>query len=121
MKVRCVVPRKRIEVRAGEVSKAQIVKNHRIISDSIKLVEALGAGPGVITLQLFLTGDGRIKFVEINPRFGGGVPLSIKAGANFPKWILQESLGEKTNIRFNGFKDNLIMLRYDGEVWLENP
>jgi carbamoyl-phosphate synthase large subunit len=70
---------------------------------------------------LFLTGDGKIKFVEINPRFGGGVPLSIKAGANFPKWILQESLGEKTNIRFNGFKDNLIMLRYDGEVWLENP
>jgi carbamoyl-phosphate synthase large subunit len=121
MKVRCVVPRKRIEVRAGEVSKGQVVKDPHIMSEAARLVEMLGAGPGVITLQLFLTGDGRIKFVEINPRFGGGVPLSIKAGANFPKWILQESLGEKTNIRFNGFKDNLIMLRYDGEVWLENP
>ncbi|MGA1980733.1 MAG: ATP-grasp domain-containing protein [Sedimentisphaerales bacterium] len=120
MKVRCVVPRKRIEVRAGEVSKGQVVKHLRIMSEAARLVETLGAGPGVITLQLFLTGDGRIKFVEINPRFGGGVPLSIKAGANFPKWILQESLGEKTNIRFNGFKDNLIMLRYDGEVWLES-
>lgn len=119
MKVRCVVPRKRIEVRAGEVSKGQVVKHPRIMSEAARLVEALGAGPGVITLQLFLTGDGKIKFVEINPRFGGGAPLSIKAGANFPKWILQESLGEKTNIRFNGFKDNLIMLRYDGEVWLE--
>jgi carbamoyl-phosphate synthase large subunit len=121
MKVRCVIPRKRIEVRAGEVSKGQVVKHPRIMSEAARLVEALGAGPGVITLQLFLTGDGKIKFVEINPRFGGGVPLSIKAGANFPKWILQESLGEKTNIRFNSFKDNLIMLRYDGEVWLENP
>jgi carbamoyl-phosphate synthase large subunit len=121
MEVRCVVPRKRIEVRAGEVSKGQVVKHLRIMSEAARLVETLGAGPGVITLQLFLTGDGRIKFVEINPRFGGGVPLSIKAGANFPKWILQESLGEKTNIRFNSFKDNLIMLRYDGEVWLENP
>jgi carbamoyl-phosphate synthase large subunit len=119
MEVRCVVPRKRIEVRAGEVSKGQVVKHLRIMSEAARLVETLGAGPGVITLQLFLTGDGKIKFVEINPRFGGGVPLSIKAGANFPKWILQESLGEKTNIRFNGFKDNLIMLRYDGEVWLE--
>jgi len=118
MRVRCVVPRKRIEIRAGEVSKGQVVKNPRIMSEAATLVEALEAGPGVITLQLFLTDDDRIKFIEINPRFGGGAPLSIKAGANFPKWILQELLSRKTNIRFDGFKDNLIMLRYDGEVWL---
>jgi carbamoyl-phosphate synthase large subunit len=120
MKVRCVVPRKRIEVRAGEVSKGQVVKHPVIISEAARLVEKLGAGPGVITLQLFLTDDNKVKFIEINPRFGGGVPLSIKAGANFPKWILQELLTSKTNISFDAFKDNLIMLRYDGEVWLEN-
>jgi len=121
LKVRCVVPRKRIEVRAGEVSKAQVVKDPRIMSEAAILVETLGAGPGVITLQLFLTKNDKVKFVEINPRFGGGAPLSIKAGANFPKWILQEVLGKKTNIRFDGFKDDVIMLRYDNEVWLENP
>ena len=121
MKVRCVVPRKRIEVRAGEVSKGQVVKHPRIMSEAARLVETLGAGPGVITLQLFLTDDDKVKFIEINPRFGGGVPLSIKAGVNFPKWILQELLGKKPRVKFNGFKDNLIMLRYDGEVWLENP
>ena len=133
MKVRCVVPRKRIEVRAGEVSKGQVAKHPRIMSEAARLVERLRAGPGVITLQLFLTGgnpkhskgclktrDDMVKFIEINPRFGGGVPLSIKAGANFPKWILQELLDKKANIRFDGFKDSLIMLRYDGEVWLEN-
>jgi len=118
MRVRCVVPRKRIEIRAGEVSKGQVVKDPRIMSEAAMLVETLGAGPGVITLQLFLTGDDRVKFIEINPRFGGGAPLSIKAGANFPKWILQELLGKKTNIRSDGFKDDLIMLRYDSEVWL---
>jgi len=118
MKVRCVVPRKRIEVRAGEVSKSQVVKHPRIMSESARLVKTLGAGPGVITLQLFLTPDDRVKFIEINLRFGGGVPLSIKAGANFPKWILRELLGQKLNIRFDGFKDGLIMLRYDSEVWL---
>lgn len=120
MKARCVVPRKRIEVRAGEVSKGQVVKNSHIMSESARLVEILRAGPGVITLQLFLTDDDKVKFIEINPRFGGGVPLSIKAGADFPKWILQEVLGRKRYIRFNGYKDNLIMLRYDDEVWLEN-
>ncbi len=121
MKVRCVVPRKRIEVRAGEVSKGQVAKHPVICSEAARLVETLGAGPGVITLQLFLTRDDRIRFIEINPRFGGGVPLSIKAGANFPKWILQELLGKTTRIKFDGFKDRLTMLRYDGEVWLENP
>jgi carbamoyl-phosphate synthase large subunit len=119
LKVRCVVPRKRIEVRTGEVSKAQVVKNTRIMSEAVSLAEKLGAGPGVITLQLFLTSSGDIKFVEINPRFGGGAPLSIKAGANFPKWILQELSGKKQNIRFDGFKDNLVMLRYDSEVWIQ--
>jgi carbamoyl-phosphate synthase large subunit len=89
--------------------------------NAAKLVETLGAGPGVITLQLFLTDDDRVKFIEINPRFGGGVPLSIKAGADFPKWILQELSGKKTNIRSDGFEDDLIMLRYDSEVWLKNP
>ena len=121
LKVRCVVPRRRIEVRAGEVSKGQAVKHPHIMSEAAKLVEKLGAGPGVITLQLFQTEDGRVRFIEVNPRFGGGAPLSIKAGANFPKWILQELLGRKVNIRFDGFKDKLIMLRYDSEVWLERP
>ena len=119
MNVRCVIPRKRIEVRAGEVSKGQTVKHLRIMSEAAGLVEAIGAGPGVITVQLFLTEDGKIKFIEVNPRFGGGVPLSIKAGANFPKWILQELLGKRTSIKFDGFKNNLIMLRYDDEIWLE--
>lgn len=118
MKVRCVVPRRRIEVRAGEVSKSQVIKHSHIMNESVRLVETLGAGPGVITLQLFLISDDKIKFIEINPRFGGGVPLSIEAGANFPKWILQELLGRKLNIRIDGFTDKLIMLRYDSEVWL---
>jgi carbamoyl-phosphate synthase large subunit len=120
MKIRGVVPRRRIEVRAGEVSKAQTAKNHRIINEGVKLVETLGAGPGVITLQLFLSDKDRIRFIEINPRFGGGVPLSIKAGADFPKWILQELLGGRPRIKLDGFKDRLIMLRYDSEVWLKD-
>lgn len=119
MKVRCVVPRRRIETRAGEVSKSQVVKDRRIMAEAGKLVEKLGAGPGVITLQLFVTDDGKIKFIEINPRFGGGAPLSIKAGADFPRWILQELSGRKPAIRPDAFNDGLTMLRYDSEVWLQ--
>lgn len=118
MKVRCIVPRRRIEVRSGEVSKAFTLKNEHIIKLTKSLVEKLEAGPGVVTIQLFQTGNKKIKFIEINPRFGGGVPLSIKAGANFPKWILQQLTGGNPRIAFDGFKNGLIMLRYDAEIWL---
>jgi carbamoyl-phosphate synthase large subunit len=131
MNVRCVVPRKRIEVRSGEVSKGQIVKNRELMHLAAELVKILEAGPGLITLQCFVQSDGSIKLTEINPRFGGGVPLAIKAGANFPKWIISELLRSKgtssdkgkqsvsqMNISFDGFKDDLIMLRYDDEVWI---
>jgi len=117
-KVRCIVPRRRLETRAGEVSKGQIVKNPEIMGQAKRVVELLDAGPGVITLQLFLAKDGRIRFTEINPRFGGGAPLSIRAGADFPKWILQELTGKPPRIGFDQFTDGLLMLRYDAEVWL---
>lgn len=116
MKVRCVVPRKRLEVRGGEVSKGQTVKDPIVMQAAKDLVETLGAGPGVITIQLIANGCG-LKFIEINPRFGGGAPLGIKAGANYPKWLLSEMIGIKPRIKFGGFKDNLTMLRYDAEVW----
>lgn len=118
LKVRCVVPRKRIETRGGEVSKAQIVKDERIIQTVTRLVTALKAGPGVITIQLFVNGQGRIRVIEINPRFGGGAPLSIMAGANFPLWILKLMLDPEEMIKYNQYQDNLIMLRYDAEIWL---
>ncbi len=118
--VRCVVPRRRLEVRSGEVSKSCVVKNPQIMDQAKRLVELLGAGPGVVTLQLFVTENGEIKFTEVNPRFGGGVPLSIRAGADFPRWILQELTGRPPQIEFDGFTDGLVMLRYDAEVWLQD-
>ncbi|MCX5633498.1 MAG: ATP-grasp domain-containing protein [Phycisphaerae bacterium] len=119
LQARCVVPRKRIETRTGEVSKSKIIKDSKIIRRTTELIKKLGAGPGVITVQLIQTKNEKIKFIEINPRFGGGAPLSIKAGANFPKWILQELCGKNLKIKFDCFKNNLTMLRYDAEVWLK--
>jgi carbamoyl-phosphate synthase large subunit len=119
MKVRCIVPRERLEVRFGEVSKSRVLKDAYIMNLVARLIETLKAGPGIITVQLFRTPEGKIKFTEINPRFGGGVPLSIQAGADFPRWILQEIQGKTPDIQFDDFKDRLIMLRYDSECWVE--
>ena len=115
---RCVVPRKRLEVRTGEVSKALIVKDRAIMTVGRRVAETLGECRGVVTVQCIVTSDRRIRVIEINPRFGGGAPLSIHAGADFPKWVLQELLGRRLRINPTGFRDDVAMLRYDESVFL---
>jgi len=115
---RCVVPRKRLEVRTGEVSKGIVVKNAAVMAMGERVARVLGECRGVITVQCMMTPEGRIRVIEMNARFGGGAPLGIHAGANFPKWILLEHLGRKPRINPTGFRDGLAMLRYDQSVFV---
>ncbi len=117
---RCIVPRKRLEVRAGEVSKGLIVKDERLMAVGFRVAQMLGECRGVITVQCILRPDGRIRVIEINPRFGGGVPLAIHAGADFPRWILSELLGRKPRINPTGFREDVAMLRFDDSVFVRN-
>jgi carbamoyl-phosphate synthase large subunit len=114
---RVAVPRRRLKVRDGEVVKAVTVRHGEIIRRSMELVEALKECVGVVTLQCFLTSDDRVRFIEINPRFGGGVPLAMRAGADFPRWLIEEHLGRRPDIDPEGWKDRLVMLRYDEAVF----
>ena len=77
-----ITPRERLAVRAGEVLKTQICQNDKMIAE-MKTLVADYKPSGAITVQLIqdqATGDN--YYIEINPRFGGGAPLSMKAGAN---------------------------------------
>lgn len=116
---RCVVPRQRLEVRGGEVTKARTVRHAGIIEVGRRVVEALDDCVGLITVQLILTPQGRIRVIEVNPRFGGGVPLAIHAGADFPRWLLAEWLGRRPRIRLDHFRDGVTMLRYHQSFFLE--
>ena len=58
--------------------------------------------------------------IEINPRFGGGFPLSYLANGNYPKWLIQEYILNQTIEHFDGWKDNLLMLRYDDEILIHD-
>ncbi len=115
----CVVPRARWQVRTGEVSKGVVVKDALIMAAGKRVVETLGPSlRGLVTLQCIVTPDRRIRFIEINPRFGGGAPLAIAAGADFPGWLLQELCGQTPRIEFDGFRHGLCMLRYDWSVFV---
>ncbi len=109
-----IIPRLRIEIRAGEVSKAKTVKDKKIIEEVKELCKYLKGAYGCLTIQLFKT-ENEIYFIEINPRFGGGYPLSYFAGANFADYLIQDFL--QYDLIYNeSWKNNLIMLRYDAEV-----
>lgn len=115
-KVKCIVPRKRVWVRAGEVNKALTCKNEILNFLREKLGEIEGA-IGCLTLQVFMNKKNKqITGIEINPRFGGGYPLSYMAGANFPKWLIQEYFFNENINYTEDWEDDLLMLRYDDEV-----
>jgi carbamoyl-phosphate synthase large subunit len=119
--IKTIVPRLRVETRAGEVSKGVTKKDLQIIKATEKVMKALPGPMGCITLQCFKKkGTNEIVFIEINPRFGGGIPLSIKAGANFPLWTIQMGQGETFEEPDYNWSDNLTMLRYDQAVFVEN-
>ena len=114
-----LVPRQRLEVRGGEVSKGVTRKGY-VYDFLLERLGRLRGALGCITLQVF--GDetsGGIFAIEINPRFGGGYPLSYGAGANYPKWLIDEYLlGGKLSF-YDAWKPNLLMLRYDAKVLLD--
>jgi len=118
-RARCAVPRRRHEVRAGEVSKSQTVMHRGMMAASFRVVEALGGCRGMVTLQCFLRPDGGLAFIEINPRFGGGVPLSIRAGADSPRWLMALLLGRQPAIEPDAWRDGLLMLRYDEGIFVD--
>lgn len=98
-RVKSIVPRERIEIRAGEINKGITRKNY--IVDYLK--ERMGELKGVrgcICIQLFYReSDNDIKGIEINPRFGGGYPFSYEAGVNMPLAILKWLKGAAVDAR----------------------
>jgi carbamoyl-phosphate synthase large subunit len=83
--------RRRIETRSGEVQKGVTIWDPEIAEGCLAIGKALAAS-GPITIQCFVH-DGRPCFTEINGRFGGGLPLAIAAGLDFPRWYLALAAG----------------------------
>lgn len=111
-----ITPRVRMAVRSGEVLKTCIDLDQTIIAECKRLVEAYKpCGP--LTVQLIRQKDtGEDYFIEINPRFGGGAPLSMKAGARSAEAILRILSGEKPEYQHHCIEDGVIYSRFDQSV-----
>lgn len=119
---KCVgtVPRRRIEVRAGEVSKGVTARPGPLIELARCVCNALPGSYGPLTLQVFLDrSTGEMNVIEINPRLGGGFPLAWEAGANYPRRIIEEILDIEPRTPVDDWKDGFVMLRYDEGVFVD--
>lgn len=115
-RVKGIVPRERIEIRAGEINKG-ITRKNAIVGFLRQRMDYLEGVRGCICIQLFFREkDGHVKGIEINPRFGGGFPLSYYAKANYAEYLIREYLlGESVNYS-DDWLDRTLMLRYDNDI-----
>lgn len=111
-----IVQRKRLKVRGGEVERGITIKNYELLSLALELVKILKPF-GVINIQCFSTSNG-FYFTEINPRFGGGYPLTHYAGVNFPNSIIKLVKGERVEPLIGEYKEGVLMLRYDEGIFI---
>jgi len=113
-----IVPRRRLQIRSGEISKGVTVKD-QLLEDITRKVLEVTRVVGPAAIQFIKSGD-KYYFTEINPRFGGGFPLSIQAGAHAVRWVLQEVFFSATIQPCVGqYETDLYMLRYDQSLFLK--
>ncbi len=115
-RLRSAVPHRRIEVRGGEVSKGRTERVPILMDYAEKLGGALDGAMGPLCFQAIVKESGEAAVFEINARFGGGYPLAHQAGAEFSKWLLEETAGLPSSSH-SDWKEGLTMLRYDTAVF----
>ena len=110
-----IVPRERVQVRAGEVLKTQICMDERMIQEAKEICKVFKpCGP--LTIQLIRDSKtGEDYYIEINPRFGGGSPLSMKAGARSAEVLIKLFEGKRVDYCKN-VSNGAVYSRFDQSV-----
>jgi carbamoyl-phosphate synthase large subunit len=118
-RVVCVGARQRLKVRGGEVERARTVPAGPFAAMASGVARALGL-TGPFNFQVMFEATGSALVGEVNPRLGGGLPLSQHAGAmlleSLCEWAAsgQWPSGEPVLARPDAY-----MTRHDASIFLE--
>jgi carbamoyl-phosphate synthase large subunit len=115
-KVISAVPRERLVVRSGVTDRGQTWANSQMIELGARTAEALEIrGPANIQVKWH---QEKATIFEVNPRFSGGIPLTIAAGADFPSWLIEMRCGRRVKPCLGKFVDGLVMVCYETAIFL---
>jgi carbamoyl-phosphate synthase large subunit len=112
-----IVPRERVVVRAGVIDRGRTVHDRKLIELGESVARALPF-VGATNIQCRVVNGEPVVF-EINPRFSGGIPLTIAAGADFPRYLVELTLGRAVPSRIGRFRDNLWMTNYEASIFVD--
>jgi carbamoyl-phosphate synthase large subunit len=117
-KIISVVPRERIVIRSGVTDRGQTLNHPGMIKLAVRTAEALDIrGPANIQVKLQ---DDKATIFEVNPRFSGGIPLTIAAGADFPAWLIEMCCNHRIRPCIGKFTDKLVMACYESAIFLHD-
>lgn len=112
-----VVPRIRIETRAGVTDKGKTVKDPRLIEYGRLVAERLNIiGPANVQC---IEHEGEFYFTEVNPRFSGGILLTLQAGADFLSLLIKMLQGHNVEPQIGSFTEGLIVLRHQPGIFID--
>jgi carbamoyl-phosphate synthase large subunit len=112
-----IVPRERVVIRAGVIDRGRTVKDPALIGLGQACAEAMSC-VGAVNIQCRVV-DGRPIVFEINPRFSGGIPLTIESGADFPQMLVQLASGRTVAPAIGRFRADVWMTSYESSFFLE--
>lgn len=110
------VPRWRVETRGGISTKGETFADDRVLIGAAAVLEAVGLC-GVACVQGFVTDADEVVFVECNPRFSGGLPLSLAAGADLVGEYVRGIRGLPIRSSRLGYRPGVRMSRLFCEVF----
>jgi carbamoyl-phosphate synthase large subunit len=109
------VPRWRIETKAGISTKGRTFSDDRVLEGVAAVLSALHF-QGAANVQGFVDGE-QVWFLEVNPRFSGGLPLSLAAGADLVGEYLRGVLDLQIRCERLEFREGATMTRYFEEIY----
>jgi|KBSSwiStaDraftv2_1062776.scaffolds.fasta_scaffold28367_2 carbamoyl-phosphate synthase large subunit len=112
-----IVPRERVVIRAGVIDRGRTVHDRQLIELGRAVTQALPCA-GAINIQCRVVNGDPVVF-EINPRFSGGIPLTIASGADFPRYLVDLALGRAVPARIGRFRDQLWMTSYEASIFVD--
>lgn len=114
--LRVVVPRWREETKAGISVKGRTFTSAAVTTVVAGALSAVGL-TGPANVQGFVADDGAVTVVEINPRFSGGLPLTLAAGADVVAAYLAGVREPHAPLPDLSFRPGVSMSRYFAETY----